>query len=171
MAVKSRANAAPRVARAHALAPRRDVGVVLQGVRRLDRGLRLAARKVERQTGLSAAQLFVLDQLSVQHPLSLNELAERTLTDRSSVSGVVDRLEDAGLVSRRSAEHDRRRAEIRITGDGRAVLNRAPPPPTQLLLDALRRLPRSSVERLGRTLAQLNVELGFHETDMLFEDR
>ncbi|MEO5568487.1 MAG: MarR family transcriptional regulator [Gemmatimonadaceae bacterium] len=148
-----------------------DISVVLQGVRQLDRGLRLAARTVERKTGLSAAQLFVLEQLSVREPLSLSELAERTLTDRSSVSAVVDRLEAAGFLNRRIAVDDRRRAEVRITARGRAILHRAPTPPTHLLLDALRRLPRESVEQLGHTLAELNAELGFAEATMLFEDR
>jgi DNA-binding MarR family transcriptional regulator len=155
---------------ASALASARDIENVLQGVRRLDRGLRLAARAVERETGLSAAQLFALEQLDLQEPLSLNELAARTLTDRSSVSGVVDRLEAAGLVSRRQAANDRRRAEIRMTRRGEGVLKRAPTAPTQLLLDALRRLPSTSVRRLDQTLGELNSTLGFASPEMLFED-
>jgi DNA-binding MarR family transcriptional regulator len=148
-----------------------EVARVLDGVRRLDRGLRVAARQVERRAGMSAAQLFVLAQLSVEEPLSLNELARRTLTDRSSVSVVVDRLERAGFVSRRSAAGDRRRAEVRITPRGRRVLARAPQPPTRLLLDALHRLPRATVARLGRALDALNRDLGFADAQMLFEDR
>lgn len=144
---------------------------MLDGVRRLDRGLRVAARQVERRAGMSAAQLFVLAQLSVEEPRSLNELARRTLTDRSSVSAVVDRLERAGFVSRRSAAGDRRRAEVRITPRGRGVLARAPQPPTRLLLDALHRLPRATVGRLARALDALNEDLGFADAQMLFEDR
>jgi DNA-binding MarR family transcriptional regulator len=144
---------------------------VLDGVRRLERGLRVAARQVERETGLSAAQLFVLEQLRIEEPLSVNELARQTFTDRSSVSVVVERLESAGLVTRRSAARDRRRAEVRITRKGRGVLARAPLPPTHLLVDALRRLRPSAVTRLAALLAQLNRELGFEDAHMLFEDR
>lgn len=145
------------------------LGLALAGVRRLDRGLRLAARQVERATGLSAAQLFVLEQLDDGAGLSLNELASRTFTDRSSVSAVVDRLVDAGFVRRSPDPDDKRRADIRITRSGRAVLARAPAAPTELLLRGLNRLSRSQLAALGRTLAVLNDELGFAAEAMLFE--
>ena len=146
-----------------------SVAQVVAGIRRLDRGLRLAARTVERDTGLSAAQLFVLQHLDDAEPLSLNELATRTFTDRSSVSVVVDRLVDAGLVSRTTDPDDRRRARIRITAKGRRVLARAPAAPTDLLLAALRQLPASVVRPLGSSLARLNAALGFTQEEMLFE--
>ena len=135
--------------------------VVLNGIRRLDRGLRVAAREVQRATGLSAAQLFVLEQLVKAPGASLNELAALTLTDRSSVSVVVDRLVAAGLASRGTARDDRRRAEVRITPAGRAILHRAPPAPTDLLLSGMKQLSRESLTRLGTTLSELNEALGF----------
>ena len=152
-------------------APRRDgVSRVVNGIRRLDRGLRLAARAVERDTRLSAAQLFVLQHLAESEASSMNQLAARTMTDRSSVSVVVDRLEHAGLVSRSVAADDRRRSEIRITRSGRAVLRRAPTPPTDLLIDALRRMPATRVQQLGRALDILNDRLGFVEARLLFDE-
>lgn len=149
----------------------RAVSAVLDGVRRLERGLRVAARRVERETGLSAAQLFVLEQLRREEPLSLNELARRTFTDRSSVSAVVERLERAKLVTRAPAPGDRRRAEVRISVQGRRILARAPLPPTHLLVDAVEQLPKATATQLGRLLGRLNRKLGFEEASMLFEDR
>lgn len=143
---------------------------MLNGVRRLDRGLRLAAREVERGTGMSAAQLFVLEQLAREPAASIGQLASRTLTDRSSVSVIVDRLVAARLVTRAKATGDRRRAEVRITRAGRDVLDRAPTPPGHLLLSALKRMPTSAVQDLGAALRLLNAELGFEEATLLFED-
>jgi DNA-binding MarR family transcriptional regulator len=142
--------------------------LVLDGVRRLDRGLRLAARRVERETGLSAAQLFVLRHLTEAPASSLNDLASRTYTDRSSVSAVVDRLEKAGFVTRTVASHDRRQQEVQITGRGVRKLEAAPPAPTDLLLDGIAKLPRSSAVRLGKGLAALNAAIGFEEAELLF---
>lgn len=144
---------------------------MLASIRRLDRGLRLAAREVERDTGLSAAQLFALQHLDDGAPLSLNELAGRTFTDRSSVSVVVDRLVDAGFVNRTTDPADRRRAQVRITARGRRILERAPTAPTDLLLEGLRGLPESVVASLNQSLARLNEALGFSDADMLFESR
>ena len=148
-----------------------SLSLVLACIRRLDRGLRLAAREVERDTGLSAAQLFALEHLDDRQPLSLNELAQRTFTDRSSVSVVVDRLVDAGYVSRATDPRDRRRAQLRLTARGRRLLQGAPTAPTDLLLDGMRQLPAPTIRSLGKSLALLNEKLGFTESDMLFESR
>ena len=143
---------------------------VLAGIRRLERGLRLAARAAERTTGLSAAQLFVLENLAEAESSSIADLAARTHTDRSSVSVVVDRLEAAGLVKRSLSPDDRRRTETQITRRGRAVLARASLSPTTALMRALDRLPEAKVRQLGAALALLDEELGYEKTAMLFED-
>ena len=148
-----------------------DTRVVLDGIRRLERGLRLAARQVEAKTGLSAAQLFVLEHLAEMDSASIADLAQRTFTDRSSVSVAVERLVSADLVTRKASEGDRRRSDVRITAEGRAVLRKAPKAPTDLLLAALGRLPTERVRVLGRSLLQLNRLLGFEDAPLLFSDR
>jgi len=159
-----------RSPRVRARPSRSDAAEVINGVRRLDRGLRLAAREVERVTGMSAAQLFVLEQLAAGPAASIGHLASRTLTDRSSVSVIVDRLVAARLVSRVQSSGDRRRAEVRITGAGRAVLERAPTPPAEMLVAALKRMSTADVRRLSVALRNLNQSLGFEEAPFLFED-
>src|SRR5881296_2175368 len=72
---------------------------ILDSIRRLVRLLRLADRAAQNELGLSGAQLFVLQELGKTPSLSLNELAERTRTDQSSVS-VVER--DRALVGARA---------------------------------------------------------------------
>jgi DNA-binding MarR family transcriptional regulator len=153
--------------------PARDpaIGLALAGVRRLERGLRLAARQVERATGLSAAQLFVLEHLDRAAGLSLSELARETFTDRSSVSAVVDRLTDAGLARRTVDQDDKRRAMVRITARGRDVLARAPAAPTDQLLSGLTKLSRGRLAALGDALAALNDALGFATSELLFQTR
>ncbi|MGH7651451.1 MAG: MarR family winged helix-turn-helix transcriptional regulator [Gemmatimonadaceae bacterium] len=143
---------------------------VLGGVRRLERGLRLAARAAERSTGLTAAQLFVLEQLALAESSSIADLAARTHTDRSSVSVVIDRLAAAGLVKCSPSSDDRRRTETEITKRGRAVLGRAPLSPTTGLVRAVSRLPATKVRQLAATLAALNEQLGYTEEAMLFDE-
>ena len=77
-----------------------DSARVLDAIRRLVRHLRLADRAAQGELGISGAQLFVLVELGKTGSLSLNDLAARTRTDQSSVSVVVSRLVDAGLVTR-----------------------------------------------------------------------
>lgn len=132
--------------------------------------MRLAAREAERATGLSAAQLFLLEKLAESPASSIAALAARTHTDRSSVSAVVDRLAAAGFVKRSSSRQDGRRSETRITRRGLAVLETAPVSPTAALVRALARLPATQVRQMAAALAALNDELGYTEAAMLFEE-
>ena len=65
---------------------------VVNGLRRITQALRLSSSVVQDTLGITGAQLFVLQQLADRPGASLRELAERTLTDQSSVSVVVSRL-------------------------------------------------------------------------------
>src|SRR6476469_5515570 len=69
-----------------------DMQRVLNAFRNLVKALRLADRAGLKRRGLGAAQTFVLHELSRDAPLSINELAERTATDQSTVSVVVHKL-------------------------------------------------------------------------------
>src|SRR5438105_26745 len=79
---------------------------ILDSIRRIVRALRLADRAAEKRLGLSGAQLFVLHKLAVGPALSLNELADRTLTHQSSVSVVVQRLVKRKLAARARSGKD-----------------------------------------------------------------
>lgn len=149
-----------------------DMSSAVSSIRRIVRVLRLASQRTQAAAGISAAQLFVLQQLRDGGWLSLNELAERTLTDRSSVAALVERLQRDGLVDRTPDPADRRRAAIRITRDGLRVLERAPDAPTTALLSALRKLSARELSVLAQSLSLLTSALGAsHEPpSMLFSD-
>ena len=59
---------------------------ILDSIRRIVHGLRVSSKIAEKELGISGAQLFILQKLSQSNRLSINELAERTLTHQSSVS-------------------------------------------------------------------------------------
>jgi MarR family transcriptional regulator, organic hydroperoxide resistance regulator len=70
---------------------------------------------------LHPAQAGVLLQLDDDSGLPMNEIASQLRCDNSNVTGLVDRLEARGLVSRRAAQHDRRVKLIVPTQLGREV--------------------------------------------------
>jgi MarR family transcriptional regulator, organic hydroperoxide resistance regulator len=150
-----------------------ELSAAVDAVRRLVRGLRLAEQRTRAATGLSAAQLFVLRQLRDADGASLTELAARTLTDRTSVSAVVERLERHGFVRSARDPADRRRTVVSITAGGRRRLSAAPQPPTVQLLAALRRLEPRRRRGLTTHLVALLDAMGLAEAPatMLFEER
>lgn len=125
----------------------------MDSLRRIVHALRVATRASERAFGLSAAQLFVLRQLAVLPGQSLSDLARRTRTTPSSVSEVVSRLVRRGLVARRAASTDRRRAVLALTPAGRALLERAPETVQERLLAGFDRLGDAERQALADALA------------------
>ena len=168
----SQAPARARRTGSRASARHDDLATSVNAIRRILRALRLAARQTQASSGVSAAQLFVLRALATGESASLSELAESTMTDRSSVAAVVDRLLDGGFVKRETSSEDRRRASITITGAGRAMLKRAPKPPTALLMAGLEGLSASRLRALAAGLSALSREMGLEHgpAGMLFED-
>ncbi len=141
----------------------REVRAALDAVRRIVQGVRVFAAQAERRTGLSGAQLFVLQQLGEAPAQSLNELAARTRTHQSSVSTVVTRLVARGLVARHRAPEDGRRLLLELSPAGRAVLAEAPETAQTRLIAALERLPGRELVALRRGLERLVRALGMEE--------
>jgi MarR family transcriptional regulator, organic hydroperoxide resistance regulator len=67
---------------------------------------------------LSPPQVMALRMLEPGHPVPMRELAKALHCDNSNVTGIIDRLEDRGLVERRSADHDRRIKMLTVTPRG-----------------------------------------------------
>jgi DNA-binding MarR family transcriptional regulator len=142
---------------------------IVDSIRRIVQVLRISSREAERTVGLTAAQLFVLQQLSGDNALSLNELASRTLTHQSSVSVVAQRLADRGLISRVRSKQDARRVELSLTAAGRRLIGRAPHAAQEHLLTAVRHLSPAPRRQLARLLEQLVHEMGLAaEMPMMF---
>ncbi|MCY1032489.1 MarR family winged helix-turn-helix transcriptional regulator [Corallococcus sp. BB11-1] len=129
-----------------------EVRAAMDGLRQLVRLLRVSARASERQVGISGAQLFVLQELAEAGPCSINTLAERTLTHQSSVSVVVTKLIEQGLVRRSRSPQDGRRVEVALEPRGRTLLRKAPPMAQARLISGLRGLEPSVRAGLVRGL-------------------
>src|SRR5947207_3689054 len=123
-----------------AAAELRTIGEVMDGIRAVVRALRLNTRAIEKQLGISLAQLWVLQILAEKPAESLNELAVATATHQSSVSVVVRRLVEREFVTRTTAHRDKRRVRIELTDAGRVLLGQAPPTVQVSLVEGLRRM-------------------------------
>ena len=149
-----------------------DVRAVMDSIRRIVRVLRVSSRAAEKQVGLSGAQLFVLHKLADAPALSLNELADRTRTHQSSVSVVVQRLVDRGLVARARSDADGRRLELSLTPRAKALLRKAPGAAQERLVEAVERMPAAGRRQLARLLDKVVHDTGLdrESPEMFFAD-
>ena len=74
-----------------------------------------------KEIGLSVPQFDLLSTLTEREGVTQQELAERLYVTKGNVSGLVDRLVEAGLVERRTSPGDRRSHALHLTERGREL--------------------------------------------------
>jgi DNA-binding MarR family transcriptional regulator len=164
----------PRLAQPSAVADRvtdAPTRRVMDSLRRLVRVLGASARGPAPH-GATGAQLFVLRQIGAAPGLSIGELAARTLTGQSTVSEVVTRLVERGMVSRRANPADARQTRLQLTARGRAAVEDTEPTAQERLATGLTTLDSRDREQLARALEQWLDAAGLAElpATMFFEE-
>lgn len=147
--------------------------IVMNSIRRVVQSLRTSSSKSQSQCGLSGAQLFVLQTLRSEGTLvSLSRLAKLTLTHISSVSVVVAKLVEMGLLTKSASKQDSRRMDVGISAKGCAFLKKAPLTAQNALTKALAEFPKKEKEALAGLLQDLITRAGFEddEPSMFFEE-
>src|SRR5687768_13086451 len=86
---------------------------------RLHRRTSAAIARELKALGLSIPQFDLLSTLTEREGLSQQELAERLYVTKGNVSGLLDRMVEAGLVERRAIPGDRRSNALHLTPKGR----------------------------------------------------
>jgi len=112
-----------------------------------------------RQSGLTPPQFDVIATLGNTTGLSCKELGERTLMTKGTLTGVLDRLEERGLLTRLPSSRDGRSFLVRLTRTGDATFRRTFEPHLEFLAPAFEALSDTARHDLERRLAQLRGEL------------
>jgi len=85
--------------------------------------LKKKAQKFFKDLGSSEAHFNLLATLrAADGPLTQSELSERLLVDKSNTSGLLDRMEAAGVLRRNKVDGDRRSYHITLTDRGRKLV-------------------------------------------------
>jgi len=125
------------------------------------RMLRLEARMAAavgdrlREIGLSVPQCDVLSTLTEEGGVSQQALAKRLYVTKGNISGLLDRLETAGLVERRSTANDRRQYEIHLTEAGKEAADKAIAIQHGVISRTLGRMKPDDLEQLERLIVSL----------------
>jgi DNA-binding MarR family transcriptional regulator len=105
--------------------------------------------------GLTPTQYSVLGLIAVRGPLGLTELTELEGLNPTMLSRVVRKLDDEGLISRRTDLSDQRAVRVQVTPAGTEVHQRIRTQRTQVLYDCLERLPAEVTDELLRAVPML----------------
>ena len=130
------------------------------GVLRTSDQLQIRFARLLREHGLTPSQYNVLRILRGEgRPLPVLEIASRTITVVPGITGLIDRLEQAGLVNRLRCEKDRRVIYVALTDRGATTLAALDEPLAGLHRKLLGHLSRDELKELIRLLEKARAPL------------
>ncbi|WP_299534809.1 MarR family winged helix-turn-helix transcriptional regulator [uncultured Streptomyces sp.] len=113
-----------------------------------------------RTAGLNRAEFDLLGAVRrTDRELTPGELARETFSSGAAVTKRLRSLQERGLVERRGDDRDRRVAHVRLTEDGRALVDRLLPEQLAYENAVLSGLDGATRERLSGQLGELLVQL------------
>lgn len=125
----------------------------------LDHALQRLSKRMERTIGVSGPQRLALRLVARFPGLPAGRLARLLHLHPSTVSGLVRRLAERGLIVRSSDGSDRRRAQLRVTPSGIELLSFSHPTIESALLAALGRVPPRQIEAALKVMASVSLGL------------
>lgn len=128
---------------------------ILKDFRIIFRSIQDHSRWVEKESGISAAQLWMLWELFNEPGLTVSALARVLSIHQSTCSNMLDKIQKKGLVLRDRSIDDQRVVRLYLTENGSSLLAKAPRPAQGAISDVLLRLPDMVLCELQSGLNQL----------------
>ncbi|NLF06703.1 MAG: MarR family transcriptional regulator [Pirellulaceae bacterium] len=99
---------------------------IIAALRQITRAIDLHSRLLLQKYGLTIPQLASLRAIERLQPVAVGALAKKIHLGPATVTGILDRLQKRGLVSRVRGDHDRRSVVIHLTEEGAKLIAEAP---------------------------------------------
>ena len=109
---------------------------------------------------LSLSEFGVLEALYAKGPLLVGEVGSKVLLTSGSMTYVIDKLEDRGLLVRRPSAGDRRALRVELTPKGRKLIARIFPEHAEQIREAMSGLSAEEQRELTAMLKRLGVHAG-----------
>ncbi len=135
----------------------RDITIseIMQSLRRIFKAIQLYSQEVSQNFGITGPQLWALKILSINGSLPLGQLSQKMYLHPSTISGVVDRLEQKGYVVRDRGHEDRRVVMVQLTPKGKKVISKAPNPIQGKMIYGLRNLKQGDLNAIYYSVVKL----------------
>jgi len=151
------------------LSPQQRCLAILQKLRIVIRSAQRHSVWIEKQCGVSGAQLWIMQELASTPGLRVGEVAARLAIHQTTASNLLDELQKQALVVKTRDSADQRVVRLTLSETGAALLVRAPKPARGLLPAALMEMEEEPLLRLDAGLQELldSIEVLDEEHGML----
>ena len=133
----------------------KTISETMQALRRVFKAIQDYSQDVSDKFGVTGPQLWALKTIAQDGSLPLGELSKKMYLHPSTISGVIDRLEDKGYVVRDRATGDRRVINVQLTLKGKRLVRKAPNPVQGRMLYGLRKLKKEELDLIYQSVQKL----------------
>ena len=133
------------------------ISETMQSLRRIFKAIHDYSKDVSANFGITGPQLWALKTIAQEGTLPLGELSRKMYLHPSTISGVIDRLEDKGYVTRvrENDRGDRRVINVELTLKGKRIVNKAPNPIQGKMVYGLRKLKKDELNLICQSVQKL----------------
>ncbi|NJL28981.1 MAG: MarR family transcriptional regulator [Thermoanaerobaculia bacterium] len=128
---------------------------VLSSLRRIIRAIDLHSRELLRRYRLTTPQLTCLRFIRQHGLVNTGEIARGISLGQATLTGILDRLEQRGLLARRRSTVDRRCVLVELTEAGRELVATVPVPLQERFAQRLGKLGTEDRQRIDETLVEI----------------
>lgn len=100
---------------------------VMIAMRKIIQAIDMNSKKLVKRVGLTGPQLVILQEITRMGEVTAGEIAQAVSLSQATVTGILERMENRGLLARRRSDRDKRRIMVSITKSGQQILEDAPP--------------------------------------------
>ena len=139
---------------------------IIHAIRMLVRALDVLSRKLATSSGVTSPQLACLRYVVSSGQATATDVARNVHLSPSTVVGIIDRLEEKGLVIRERDTGDRRIVHLTATDLGTALVQETPHPVRAMFDDRIENdLTDDDYERIAQSLEDIVHALGATESE------
>jgi len=136
---------------------------ILITLRQITRAMSIYSKSLDKHYGLTSPQLLILHELLQSDQIAIGEIAKKISLSQATVTDIIDRLTIKGLVTRTKNNLDRRQVLIKISPNGKNIINKKPSLLQEEFLIEFNKLQKweqhlllSSVERIASMMKTKN---------------
>lgn len=126
--------------------------LVLQKLRVLIQSAHHHSDMIRKKCGIGGTQLWLLQEINDTPNIRVGTLAKKVSLKSTTVSNLIDDLENKGLVEKKRVKTDQRAVHLTITDKGVGLLKAAPKPTKGLLPHSLENMKKIDLNKLANSL-------------------
>lgn len=138
---------------------------VLVALRRIIRATDQNSKRLSRNAGLTVPQTVLMRAIEAHPDATLGFLTGQISLSQATVTTIVDRLEERGLLARQRNSRDKRVVNVTLTEAGRQLLARSPQPLQEQFRQRFQQLPMPQQDLIVNALDSVAAMMGASAID------